>query len=111
MQVTVCKTGARTMGPYKVYGYKGRTDPLTDKEKARLRAAKGVKSAFSSSSTLDAEPAFKATREHLTVVRDDWVPPKLKGRSGTRLNPAIREMVKRKAAAREEFLRGLGVKV
>lgn len=111
MQVTFCKAGKRSLPEYRVRGYKGRVVPLTDKEKARLRASKGVKSVFSSSSTLDDEPAFKATREHLTVVRDDWVPPKLKGRSGTRLDPRIREMVKRKAAAREEFLRGLGVKV
>ena len=81
-----------------------RNTPMTEKEKAFRRRQLKIKHRFSEDKT---EPAFKATREFLTVVRADYVPAKPRGRSGTRLDPRIRELVAQKAARRAAFFASL----
>jgi len=83
--------------------------PLTEPQKRYLRKLKGIKAPWSVDKPVtNAKPK---AREFLTCVREDYQPPKLRGRSGTRLSPEKRAMVKSRLADRREFFAALGVKI
>lgn len=83
----------------------GNLVPLNDKQKARLRAANGVKSRWSVDQDRPADKPKE--REFLTHVRADYKPPRLRGASGTRLSPEKRAMVERRRADRAAFFASL----
>jgi hypothetical protein len=74
--------------------------PLSEKQKLYLRRLKGIKKPFS----LD-RPAhpFKAVREFLAPVREDYIPAKPRGSSGVRMSHSKRLMVLSRQDARKAF--------
>lgn len=83
--------------------------PLSDKQKARNRSARGIKKLWASD--IERSNAVKADRPFITEVRADYKPPRLRGNSGTRLSPEKRAMVELRRSGRAEFFASLGVKV
>ena len=83
----------------------GNLVPLNDKQKARLRSANGVKVRWS----IDAPAPDNKPKERdfLTAVREDYRPPRLRGRSGTRLSPEKRALVEKRRADRAAFFASL----
>mgnify|MGYP001604596081 CR=1 FL=1 len=81
--------------------------PSCEKAKAAMRRANGVKQRFAVDN--ETKPYDQADREKRAMARKpaplraDFVPCKLRGRSGTRLNPAIRAALVIKAGKREAF--------
>ncbi len=51
--------------------------------------------------------AERADKSKPLPRRDDYKPAKVRGRSGTRLDPAVRELVAKRNAAREVFFAGV----
>lgn len=84
---------------YKLY----RSVPLTDKEKARLRAANGIKKPFSVDRVTSDKP--KKDRDFLapTNIVNTISPRKRRGFNGCKLSPELRAIVKAKLEAREAF--------
>lgn len=83
--------------------------PLSDKQKVFRRRQLGIKSRFASDVAPSNGP--KADREFITAVKSDYKPPRLRGRSGTRLSPEKRAMVERRRGDRAAFFASLGVSV
>ncbi len=82
--------------------------PNSEKQKAFLRRQNGVKSRFAVDLEVKAfDPVKSAMARKPAPLRDDFVPCKLRGRSGTRLSPAIREVLRQKAERRAAFFAGL----
>lgn len=80
--------------------------PLSDKQKARARAAKGIQMPFARG----VGPAVVAPpkdRDFLAPTRADYKPPRLRGRSGSRLSPEKRAMVELRRDARAAFFASL----
>jgi len=87
----------------------GNLQALNDKQKARLRAANGIKQRWAVDDVKPSE--VKTVREYLAPVKADYQPPKLRGRSGTRLSPEKRSMVELRRGERRAFFASLGVQV
>lgn len=86
----------------------------TDKEKAAMRRARGVKQRWA----VDDAPILPfgvdvvvPVREFTAPMREDYKPPRLRGRSGTRLNPATRALLAARRVDRKAFFAELGVRV
>ena len=85
-----------------------RTEPLTEKEKARNRAANGVKQRWASddrvaNSKPSDDPKFVAP---YTIKKIS----KRRKFNGCRLNDETRKVLEDRKALRVEFMRGLGVR-
>ena len=79
--------------------------PPTEKQKAYARRKNGIRIRFG----IDLPaPAFKATREFLAPMSSNYVPCKLRGRSGTRLSASKRSMVVSRREKRAAFFESLG---
>ena len=80
------------------------SQPLSEKQKLYLRRLKGIKKPFS----LD-RPAhpFKAVREFLAPLREDYIPAEPRGSSGVRMSHSKRLMVLARHEAREGFFASL----
>ena len=76
--------------------------PSNDKQKARARAANGIQMPFARG-VGPATIVPPKERDYLAPQRNDYVPCKLRGRSGTRLSPEKRAMVAARRAARDAF--------
>lgn len=86
----------------------------TDKEKAAMRRANGTTQRWAA----DDAPilpfgavATMAPKEYLAPMREDYKPPRLRGRSGTRLDPRVRAIVAARREGRKAFFAELGVRV
>ena len=82
-----------------------RSEPLTDKEKARLRAANGVKARWAVDGNL--VPEIKKVREYRETIKVELPKRRKLGTSGCRLDPRIRAIVEARGAARNEMRRAL----
>lgn len=83
----------------------GNLAPLSEKQKAFLKRSKGLKGRWSQDqSEVSARPK---EREFLTVKRADYLPPRLRGNSGTRLSAELRAAVEARRQARERFFASL----
>lgn len=83
----------------------GNLQPKSEKEKAFARRSNGIKSRWSVDAMVSSE--VKREREFLAPMKADYKPPRLRGRSGTRLSPAKRALVEARLAARKEFFDSL----
>lgn len=81
----------------------------TDKEKAAMRRANGTKQRWAEDLEVKAD-APKLRKFH-APRRDDYKPPRLRGRSGTRLDPRVREIIAARREGRRAFLAEMGVQV
>lgn len=86
----------------------------TDKEKAAMRRARGVKQRWAA----DDAPILPfgvdmavPVKEFNAPMREDYTPPRLRGRSGTRLNPQIRALIASRRENRKAFFAEMGVRV
>jgi hypothetical protein len=78
---------------------------LTEKQKQVLRRLNGTRQRWA----LDKPtPAIKKTRDYLSVVKSDYVPPRLRGQSGTRLSASKRAMVQTRLGLRRAFFESFG---
>lgn len=78
-----------------------RTEPLTDKEKARLRAANGVKARWAVDPKVTSE--VKKVREYRETIKVELPRRRKLGTSGSRLSPELRAIVEARGAARAEM--------
>lgn len=85
-----------------------RSEPLSDKEKARLRALNGVKSRWAADQNVKSLEV-KKVRDFVAPMKENFKPAK-RG-SGCRLSPEKRAMVELRRGKRSAFFASLGVKV
>ena len=83
----------------------------TDKEKAALRRANGVKQRWAVDDAPIKTSKVTEYRECHAPIRRDYKPPRLRGRSGTRLSPEKRALVAARHEGRKAFFAELGVNV
>ena len=85
--------------------------PSCEKSKTARRRANGVKQRFAVDNAT--KPYDEKSREARAMarkpapLREDFVPCRLRGRSGTRLDPAVREVIRQKSERRAAFFAGL----
>lgn len=85
----------------------GNLQPMTDKQRARNRSARGIQMPHASG--VGPAPISKPNneREFIAPMKADYRPPRLRGRSGTRLSPEKRAMVERRRDLRAAFFASL----
>lgn len=82
----------------------------TDKEKAAMRRARGVKQRWAQDrETKTSDGPMIAVG--YSPIREDYTPCKLRGRSGTRLDPKVRALIAARRDGRRAFFAELGVRV
>ena len=86
----------------------GNLQTKTDAEKRAIKRLNGTRDRWSMDTP--AHPV-KAVREYLAPVDPSYRPPRLRGRSGTRLSHEKRAMVLDKAYRRAAFFASIGVQV
>lgn len=76
--------------------------PTSEKAKRYHRKVSGI--VMPMSAAVGPKPEDKPKeRDFFAPVKSDWKPPRLRGASGTRLDPKVREIVERKRAANRAF--------
>jgi hypothetical protein len=81
---------------------------LEEREKRAIRRSKGIKKPYDLS-VVNGGVTLVApkVRTFYAPMKSDYRPPKLRGRSGTRLSSAIRQAMALREAAREAFFASL----
>ncbi len=80
---------------------------LTEREKRHLRKRNHTTQRFSLNTF---QPEMKKVREYLAPVKSSYVPT-VRGRSGSKLNAATREIIAARRENRKAFFAELGVSV
>lgn len=81
----------------------------TDKEKAAMRRARGIKQRWAADDAPIETSKVIEYRECHAPIREDYIPCRLRGRSGTRLSPEKRALVAARREGRKAFFAELGV--
>lgn len=84
----------------------GNLQPLSEAQKRANRRLNGTQMPFASA-VGPVEIVKPKERDYIAPTKPGFIPAKPRGRSGSRLNPAHRAMVERKAAMRAAFFASL----